>query len=116
MHSGRRRVATADVEIGGVTIRAGDGVIVAGEAANRDPAVFDAPDELDIHRSARNHVAFGFGIHQCLEQPLARLELQIAYPALLRRFPTLAVAAEVADLPFRHDMLVYGLHALPVTW
>lgn len=116
VHSGRRRVATEDVELGGVTIRAGDGVIVAGEVANRDPAAFDDPDALDIHRAARHHVAFGFGIHQCLGQPLARLELQVAYPALLRRFPTLAVAADLADLPFRDEMLVYGLHALPVTW
>ena len=116
VHSGRRRVATEDVEIGGVTIRAGEGVIVAGEVANRDPEVFDHPDELDIHRSARHHVAFGFGVHQCLGQPLARVELQIAYPALLRRFPTLAVAAELSELPFRSEMLVYGLHALPVTW
>ncbi|MCW2721797.1 cytochrome P450 [Pseudonocardia sp.] len=116
VHSGRRRVATEDVEIGGVTIRAGDGVVVAGEVANRDPQAFDDPDELNIHRSARHHVAFGFGVHQCLGQPLARLELQIAYPALLRRFPDLAVTEKVEDLPFRDEMLVYGLHELPVTW
>ena len=116
VHSGRRRVATEDVEIGGVTIRRGDGVIVAGEIANRDPAVFENPDDLDIHRSARHHVAFGFGVHQCLGQPLARVELQIAYPALLRRFPDLAVTEKVEDLPFRDEMIVYGLHELPVTW
>lgn len=101
VHSGRRRVATEDVEFGGVTIRAGEGVIVAGEVANRDPEVFDNPDELDIHRSARHHVAFGFGVHQCLGQPLARAELEVAYPALLRRFPTLALATGVEDLVMR---------------
>ncbi len=116
VHSGRRRVATEDVEIGGVTIHAGDGVVVAGEVANRDPEAFPEPAQLDIHRPARHHVAFGYGVHQCLGQPLARLELQIAYPALLKRFPDLAVTEKVEDLAFRDEMLVYGLHELPVTW
>jgi cytochrome P450 len=115
-HTGRRRLATEDVELAGVTIRAGDGIIAAGDAANRDPAEFANPDELDLHRESNHHVAFGFGIHQCLGQPLARLELQVAYPALLRRFPTLRVAAALEQIPFRDEMAVYGVHALPVTW
>jgi cytochrome P450 len=61
-------------------------------------------------------VAFGFGVHQCLGQPLARLELQVAYPALLRRFPHLRVAVPAEELQFRNNMVVYGVHALPVAW
>jgi cytochrome P450 len=116
VHTGRRRAATEDVEIGGVLIRAGEGVIAAGESANRDPGQFANPDELDIHRRGNHHVAFGFGVHQCLGQPLARLELQIAYPALLRRFPDLRPAVPVEEIPFRDEMVVYGVHALPVRW
>lgn len=116
VHNSRSRVALEDVEIGGVLIRAGEAVLPSGETANRDPEAFPDPDRLDIHRSARHHVAFGYGVHQCLGQPLARLELQIAYPALLRRFPDLRVSAPVSDLDFRADKIVYGVRELPVTW
>ncbi|WP_345495109.1 cytochrome P450 [Nocardia callitridis] len=117
VHSGRRRVAIEDVEVGGQLIRAGEGIIVAGEAANRDANAFpDAPDELDIHRDARHHVAFGYGIHQCLGQPLARVELQVVYSTLYRRIPTLRLEGDLADVRFKNDMVVYGVHALPVTW
>ena len=116
VHTGRRRVALEDIEIGGVTIRAGDGIIAAGESANRDPEVFDSPDELDIHRGSNHHVAFGFGVHQCLGQPLARLELQIAYPALLRRFPDLHLAVPLEEIRYRDKMAVYGVQELPVSW
>jgi cytochrome P450 len=116
VHTGRRRVALEDIEIGGMTIRAGEGIIAAGESANRDSAVFESPDELDIHRSSNHHVAFGFGVHQCLGQPLARLELQIAYPALLRRFPNLRVAVLPEEIRFRNKMVVYGVQSLPVSW
>jgi cytochrome P450 len=115
-HLGRRRVATEDVEVGGVLVRAGEGVIAAGEIANRDPEAFGAPDALDVERRPNHHVAFGHGVHQCLGQQLARVELQVAYPALLRRFPDLAVAAAVEDIPFRDTMAVYGVHELPVRW
>ncbi|MBP2325981.1 cytochrome P450 [Kibdelosporangium banguiense] len=115
-HNGRRRVATEDIEIAGHTIRAGEGIILANDIANRDPAAFPDPDRLDIHRNARHHVAFGFGVHQCLGQPLARLELQIVYGTLYRRIPTLRLAADVNDIPFKHDGSVYGVYELPVTW
>ncbi|MDL5159168.1 cytochrome P450 [Actinomycetospora termitidis] len=115
-HFGRRRVATEDVELGGVTIRAGEGVVAAAEIANRDPEVFADPDALDVDRSPNHHVAFGHGVHQCLGQQLARVELQVAYPALLRRFPTLRVDTPLDDVAFRDAMVVYGVHALPVTW
>jgi hypothetical protein len=116
VHQGRRRAALADLEIGGVHIKAGDGVIMAGEAANRDPDVYPDPDALDIHRATNHHVAFGFGVHQCLGQPLARLEMQLAFPALLRRFPGLRVTVPVERIRFRDEMVVYGVHELPVAW
>jgi len=88
VHTGRRRVALADIEIDDHVIHAGDGVILAAEAGNRDERVFADPDALDLHRDARTHVAFGFGVHQCLGQPLARVELQVVYGTLYRRIPT----------------------------
>ncbi|SCE35359.1 MULTISPECIES: cytochrome P450 [unclassified Streptomyces] len=116
VHLGRRRTAVEDIEIGGTTIRAGDGVILLGELANRDPAVFPDPDRLDITRNARLHQAFGAGTHHCVGQPLARMELQVIYPTLFRRIPTLRAAEERDRIPFKYDAVVYGLHALPVTW
>jgi cytochrome P450 len=116
VHSGRRRVALEDIEIGGQVIHAGDGVIFANDVANRDAEAFADPDRLDIHRDARKHVAFGFGVHQCLGQPLARVELQVVYGTLYRRIPTLRLAADLDQVPFKHDALVYGVYQLPVTW
>ncbi|MFI5606193.1 cytochrome P450 [Amycolatopsis sp. NPDC051903] len=110
------RVAVEDVEIGGVTIKAGDGVLALGYTANWDPAVFDEPEKLDLTRGARHHVAFGFGPHQCLGQNLARAELQIVFDTLFRRIPTLKLAADVDDLPFKDDASIYGLYRLPVSW
>lgn len=113
---GRRRVAAQDIEIGGQTIKAGDAVICANDIANRDPEVFDEPDRLNIDRQARRHLAFGSGPHQCLGQNLARIELQLAYPALLRRLPGLRLARPLEEISFRTDMAVYGVHELPVVW
>ncbi|GIF15808.1 cytochrome P450 [Actinoplanes teichomyceticus] len=110
------RLCTADTTVGGVPIRAGEGVLTLGQAANRDPDAFDAPDDFDIDRPARHHVAFGFGPHQCLGQNLARAELQIVFDTLLRRVPTLRLAAPVADLPFKSDAAIYGMYHMPVTW
>ncbi|GLW08054.1 cytochrome P450 [Microtetraspora sp. NBRC 13810] len=115
-HSGRRRVALEDIEIAGQVIRAGDGLIMPNDIANRDATAFPDPDELDIRRDARLHVAFGFGVHQCLGQPLARMELQVVYSTLYRRIPTLRLAAELDQIPFKHDGQVYGVYELPVTW
>lgn len=116
VHNGVRRVATEDIEIAGEVIRAGEGIIVPNEVANRDEAVFPGADRLDVHRDARGHMAFGSGVHQCLGQPLARLELQVVYGTLYRRIPTLALAVDPALVRFRHDGLVYGVLELPVTW
>ncbi|RVX41913.1 cytochrome P450 [Nonomuraea polychroma] len=110
------RVATEDVEIGGVSIKAGEGVIVSSLSANWDPALFKNPAELDVERGARHHLAFGFGPHQCLGQNLARLELQIVFDTLFRRIPTLHLAAPAEGLPFKTDAVIYGVHELPVTW
>jgi cytochrome P450 len=115
-HNGRRRVALEDIEIGGRTIRAGDGIILPNDIGNRDPDVFAEPDRLDLGRDARRHVAFGFGVHQCLGQPLARMELQVVYGTLYKRVPGLKLATTVDRIPFRHDGAVYGVYELPVTW
>ncbi|MET7645953.1 cytochrome P450 [Streptomyces sp. NPDC005426] len=113
---GLSRVAVEDIEVGGVTFRAGDGVLLSTAVINRDEAVYPAPDELDLGRGARNHVAFGFGIHQCLGQNLARAELEIALPALFGRLPGLRLAAPAEEIPFKPGDTVQGLIELPVTW
>jgi cytochrome P450 len=115
-HSGRRRIALADIEIDGVTIKRGDGVIVMGIAQNRDPAIFDDPDTFDIRRSnAAMHVEFGHGTHICLGRPLARLELQVVFSTLFRKMPALTPTAPIEELSFKSNV-VYGLESLPVTW
>ncbi|WP_410672118.1 cytochrome P450 [Amycolatopsis sp. cmx-4-68] len=115
-HTGRRRVATADVPIGGVTIRAGDGVIAAADIANRDPDRFPGPDDTDLDRTPNHHLAFGHGEHLCLGHHLARLELDVALAALFRRLPALRLAAPEAELPFRHTHPIYGVDHLAVAW
>jgi cytochrome P450 len=110
------RVALADLELGETHIQAGEGVIALGNAANRDPEVFDDPDRLDVQRGAQHHVAFGFGAHQCLGQNLARVELQVVFDTLFRRIPDLRVTAAVEELKFKDDAVVYGVQELPVTW
>jgi cytochrome P450 len=113
IHIGPARTAIEDVEIEGHLINAGDTVIISVPGANRDPAKFADPDSLDVTRDAHGHVAFGHGIHQCLGQQLARIEMRIGFTALLRRFPTLRLAGAVR---FRDKMSIYGVHNLPVTW
>jgi cytochrome P450 len=114
IQGGIRRVAVEDVEVGGQTIRAGEGVIVLIAAANRDPALGGGED-FDINHGARNHLAFGYGFHQCIGQLLARIELQVALVALARRFPALALATP-EDIAFRSDGFLHGVRELPVTW
>ncbi|QVQ51181.1 cytochrome P450 [Spiractinospora alimapuensis] len=111
------RVALEDVEVAGTLIRAGQGVTVSVPAVNRDPSVFPDPHSLRFDRERpRQHLALGHGIHQCLGQQLARIELRIAFRALLDRFPTLRLAVAADDVPVRDDALVLGLRELPVTW
>ena len=111
-----RRVALEDVEIGGVTIPKGEGLFMLLGAANRDERVFAQPDALDFRRDASAHLTFSFGIHQCLGQMLARYELHIVYSAILRRLPHLRLAVPLDQIRFKHDMQIYGVHNLPVTW
>ncbi|TDD43980.1 cytochrome P450 [Kribbella antibiotica] len=115
-HQGRRRAILADIEFDGQILKAGEGLIFPNDIANRDPEMFEDPDALDITRDARRHIAFGFGVHQCLGQPLARMELQVVYGTLYRRIPTLRRAVELDEIPFKHDGGVYGVYNLPVTW
>ncbi|WP_328916998.1 MULTISPECIES: cytochrome P450 [unclassified Streptomyces] len=110
------RVATEDIEIAGALIKEGEGLISPNAAANRDPAVFADPETFDIHRNARPHLAFGYGIHQCLGQHLARTELEIAYTTLFRRLPGLRLDVPAQQLEFKANALFYGLLELPVTW
>jgi vitamin D 1,25-hydroxylase len=110
------RIATADIEIDGQLIRAGEGVIVTNSIANRDGSVFADPDAFDVHRSARHHIAFGYGVHQCLGQNLARLELEVILTALFDRIPTLRIAVPIEQLTLRPGTTIQGVNELPVTW
>jgi cytochrome P450 len=121
IHTGVPRLATEDVMVGGHLVRAGEGVIVSLAAANRDGSVFPDPDQFDIHRyagtaEAQQHLAFGHGIKACVGQMLSRAQLQIGVATLFRRLPGLRLAVPFEDIPFRHDMSLYGVHHLPVTW
>lgn len=116
LHMGARRVALQDTLIAGTLVKTGEGVICSIPAANRDPELFAEPNRLDIGREAHGHVAFGFGAHQCVGQVLARAELQIVYGTLFDLLPGLALAVPFEELRFRHDMFVYGVHELPLTW
>jgi cytochrome P450 len=113
---GAARRALADVEVGGVTVREGELVILALNAANRDEAAFPAPDRLDLTRSAAGHVAFGHGPHLCIGQHLARTTLWTGWRTLFAALPDLHPLAGDDELAFRDGMTHYGLHALPVAW
>lgn len=110
------RFATEEIEVGGVTIRPGDGVVFSTSVINRDDAVFAAPDVLDWHRPANRHLAFGFGIHQCLGQNLARAEMEIALGTLFERLPGLRLDADPDTIPFKPGDTVQGMVELPVAW
>ncbi|WP_128978764.1 cytochrome P450 [Streptomyces roseicoloratus] len=113
---GMLRVAREDVEVGGVVIRAGEGVVFSTSLINRDSAAYADPDSLDWKRSARHHLAFGYGIHQCLGQNLARAEMEIALGTLLRRLPGLRLAAPAEEIPFKPGDTIQGMLELPVAW
>ncbi|TCO62815.1 cytochrome P450 [Actinocrispum wychmicini] len=110
------RYATDDIELGGEIIGKGSTVMFSMLAANHDPQRFENPDTLDIHRTARGHLSFGHGIHQCLGQQLARIEMRAGFEGLLRRFPTLELAIPANEVKLRTNMNIYGVHELPVTW
>ena len=108
------RFTLEPVEIGGVTIPAREWVLCVTSSANRDSGRFPDADRLDVGRDAGGHVAFGHGIHYCLGAPLARLEGEVAFGALLSRFPGLSLAADLATLRWRPSSLIRGLETLPV--
>ncbi|WP_097867419.1 cytochrome P450 [Streptomyces sp. rh34] len=110
------RSALEDVEVAGELIGAGETVTVSVQAANRDPLRFPEPDRLDIHRRATGHLSFGHGPHQCLGQQLARVEMTVALPALLARFPGLRLAVPPGEVPLRERSSIYGVVSLPVAW
>ena len=114
VHSGVVKTATQDTEIAGTPIARGDLVALSLPAANRDPRAHADGDRLDVTHGAPGHLAFGHGAHHCLGAPLARMEMRIAFPALLRRFPDLRVAS--SEERFRSFNVVYGMETLPVTW
>jgi cytochrome P450 len=116
VHTSIPRITTTDVEIAGVPIAAGQLVFASLPSGNRDPEFTTAPDTLDIRRGAPGHLAFGHGVHHCLGAPLARMEMRIAWPALFRRFPNLALAEEFEDVEFRSFHFIYGLRSLAVRW
>jgi cytochrome P450 len=114
VNSGTTKVATTRVELAGHTIEAGELVLCALPAANRDPELVPDADTFDLLRGAPGHVAFGHGVHHCLGAPLARMEMRMAFPALLQRFPGL----RLTDTPpqFRSSHIIYGLGSLEVAW
>ncbi|WP_406691858.1 cytochrome P450 [Saccharopolyspora sp. ID03-671] len=112
---GLGRVAKEDLEIGGAQIREGDLVVVAMPAANRDPRAFDNPDIANFDRKMSRHLAFGYGVHQCLGQNVARAELKTVLPRLIERFPDLKLAVPPSEVPMDTHGTNYGVRKLPVT-
>jgi cytochrome P450 len=116
VHTVVPRMALTDVEIGGEVVKAGEVVLLSLPAANRDPALGDDLDHVDLTRAVTTHLAFGHGIHHCLGAPLARMEMRIAYPALFDRFPGLRIAVPFEEVEFRAFSVIFGLSSLPVAW
>ncbi|TVT48597.1 cytochrome P450 [Amycolatopsis rhizosphaerae] len=108
------RFAKEDLDVGGVRVKAGDVVFVSLSGANRDAVLGSEMEDFDPRREPAQHLAFGWGAHRCIGAELARMELRIAYPALVRRFPELRLAVEPGELSYRATSVVYGLDTLPV--
>ena len=113
---GLARVALQDVEIGGVTVRAGEGVVAHLASANRDEAMYVEPDHFDTQRESRFHVAFGSGSHVCIGAPLARAELQIVFDTVFRRLPDLRLAVPFDAVKYRLDHTFFSVSELMVEW
>ncbi len=116
IHIGPARAALEDVDLDGVSVKKGDQLVISTPVANRDPSHFSSPDALDLHHVVTGHLAFGHGVHQCLGQQLARIEMRVGYASLFKRFPTLRLAIPASEVPLKTDMAIYGVHELPVTW
>jgi cytochrome P450 len=115
VHSQVDRVATEDLTIGGQLIRAGEFVMMNLPAGNWDAEFVDDPETFDIQRNTRGHLGFGYGVHQCIGQNLARVEMQVAFATLARRLPGLKLAVPADELKFK-EANIYGLKELPVSW
>jgi cytochrome P450 len=113
---GPTQYAHADIDIGGVTISAGELVLLNARAANCDSEVFADPERFDIARTDNLHLTFGYGAHFCPGAPLARIELQALFGMLPARFPTLRLAVPVEELRTKTNLIFGGLTELPVTW
>jgi cytochrome P450 len=116
VHSQVDRVAIEDLTIGGQSIRAGDMLVMNLPAGNWDTEFVDQPETLDADRNVRGHLGFGYGVHQCIGQNLARVEMQAAFATLARRLPGLRLAVTPDELRFKGDSGIYGMKELPVTW
>jgi cytochrome P450 len=110
------RFARTDTTIAGQPVAAGDLVLCSLSSADRDAALGEGMEQVDLTRRPTPHLAFAYGIHHCLGAQLARLELRVAFPALLRRFPTLRLAVEPGEIRYRERSIVYGVDELPVAW
>ncbi|GAA1645738.1 cytochrome P450 [Actinoplanes couchii] len=113
---GTHRLVTERVEIAGTVVEPGTTVLSSMPSANRDERVFDAPDEMNLSRSPNPHLTFGAGVHACIGQSLARVELRTVLSALLERLPTLELAVPVGELRRREGLLVGGLEEIPLRW
>jgi cytochrome P450 len=109
-------VAKEDVQIGDITVRAGETVVADIAAANHDARTFAEPDLLNLERTDVPHLTFGFGPHHCIGAQLARMELQVTLGTLLRRFPDLRLAVPAEEIAWREGVLIRGVEALPITW
>ncbi len=116
VHTTPRRTALKDIEVNGHKIAKGEGIIPLTAMANRDASVFPDPDQFDITRGARNHLAFNYGPHHCLGANLARLEMQIVMQRFYQHFPGLRFAKPFDEINFKMDSLMLGAYELPVTW
>lgn len=113
---GATRVALAEFEFHGESLRYGDLMTLSMSAANRDPVQFPDPDRLDLARVASGHVSFGHGVHHCLGAQLARIVLRTGFAGLLREFPALRLAVPAAEIQMRDDSINYSVRSLPVDW
>jgi cytochrome P450 len=114
---GRPRIAREDVEFSGTTIKKGEVMLLDSRAANRDPAVFAQASEIDFDRDPNPMITFGRGIHTCLGQQIARMELGVLWTTLLTRLPTIRLAVPASEVPWRPaDSATTGPACLPVTW
>jgi cytochrome P450 len=115
VHSQVDRVATEDLTLGGQLIRAGEFLMMNLPAGNWDSDFAADPETFDVDRNTRGHLGFGYGVHQCIGQNLARVEMQVAFATLARRLPGLKLAVAPEELKFK-DSDIYGMKELPVSW